>query len=168
METTIEKPREEITLDDKIRVMLSVFKDLLESFRDEAEKSIALLDVSVKTPLSEHIEKSLKRTPLEGMTNLSCEIDDQIKHIIEMAVIASFKINKGIIKGAYKTKTDFNDLHFCIVLNDDNIENRDKIFEFYETYELNERYILEKFPVYFQFVPDNLISKISTHDSISL
>jgi len=59
-----------------------------------------------------------------------------------------------------------NDLHYSIVLKNDNIENRNKIFDFFDKFDLLD--ISNKYPVYFQFVPVELIEKILVSESVKL
>lgn len=57
-----------------------------------------------------------------------------------------------------------NDLHYSIVLKDDNINIRTDFFSFLEKFDLMN--ISQKHPVYFQFIPEKLINKISYNEEI--
>lgn len=102
--------------------------------------------------------------PLSNIFNISSDVDNQAKIMIDRLVKSFLKHHSQIIKFAYRTKTYFNDLHYSIVLIEDNILNRSQILEFYEKYDLLE--ISHKFPVFLQFVPVELISKIPTSEEI--
>jgi hypothetical protein len=57
-----------------------------------------------------------------------------------------------------------DDLHYSIVLNEDTMDNRSILFEFfnvYDSFEIQRGHpISEKYPVLFQFVPFSLIQNV--------
>ncbi len=75
-----------------------------------------------------------------------------------------FKENNSIISSVYRSKTALNDLHYSIVLKEDNMENRNKIFQFFDNFDLLD--ISTKYPIYFQFVPVELTGKINYAEEI--
>ncbi len=154
--------------DNKIGQLKAIFYLLqtnLEEFKDEVDSSYELLKLGEKTNLSKHIEDTIE-DPLNSIFGISNEIDIQIKLMIDRIIKSFLNKNAGIIKEAFKTKTLLNDLHYSIVLKEDNISNRSKIFEFLDKFDLLD--ISKKYPVYFQFVPVELIGKISTIEKLKI
>ena len=149
----------------QLKAILYLLQTNLEEFKDEVDRSYELLKVGEKTDLSKKIENTIE-DPINSIFKLSSNIDDQIKEIVDRIVKAFLKHNSQVIQGAYRTKTSLNDLHYSIVLKNDNIENRNKIFDFFDKFDLLD--ISNKYPVYFQFVPVELIEKILVSESVKL
>jgi len=149
----------------QLKAILYLLQTNLEEFKEEVDRSYELLKIGEKTDLSKKLEDTLE-DPINSIFKLSSNIDHQIKEIVDRIVKAFLKHNSSIIQSAYKTKTSLNDLHYSIVLNSDDIENRNKIFDFFDKFDLLD--ISTKYPVYFQFVPAELIDKILTCESIRL
>ncbi len=166
MITETEDKKEQVN-SERIKSILFLLESFLDDYKNEIQNSSALLDVDIKTELSKKIENTLNN-PLHGIYNVSLEIDNQIKQLVELLVIAHFKKHQKIIKEAYKTKTAFNDLHYCIVLINDNEDTRNELFSFYDKYELLEADFAHKYPVHFQFVPYELIGKMFVSHKIEL
>jgi len=74
-------------------------------------------------------------------------------------------MHKNLIQEVLKTKSD-SDLHYCIVLREDTFENRNKVFSILDIYDGIEFSSL--FPVEFQFIPADLVSKIEFTEKITL
>lgn len=149
----------------QLKAILYLLQTNLEEFKDEVDRSYELLKVGEKTDLSKKIENTME-DPINSIFKLSSNIDDQIKEIVDRIVKAFLKHNSQVIQGAYRTKTSLNDLHYSIVLKEDNIENRNRIFDFFDKFDLLD--ISSKYPVYFQFVPIELIEKILVAESVKL
>jgi hypothetical protein len=137
----------------------------LEEFKDEVDRSYELLKIGERTDLSKRIENTLEN-PINSIFQLSSNIEQQIKEIIDRIVKGFLRHNSAIIYSAFRTKTTMNDLHYSVVLKDDNIDNRNAIFDFFDKFDLLEFSL--KHPVYFQFVPQELIDKILIQEHIKL
>jgi hypothetical protein len=148
---------------DQIKAILYLLQTHTEEFKAEIDRAYALLKVGEKTDLSNKIEKIMD-DPLSNIFQISSGVDTQAKELIDRLVKSFLNFNKEIIRQAFRTKTFFNDLHYSIVLREDNLNNREKMFEFFEKYDLLE--IADRFPVYLQFVPIELISKIPSSEEI--
>jgi hypothetical protein len=98
-----------------------------------------------------------------NLNNITNSIDDHIKNIVDSFVV-SFLKNNNKIKSAYKSKTYLNELHYSIVLSEDNSETRNSIFDFYDIY--SEVPFSNKYPVSLQIVPVELIGKININHQI--
>jgi hypothetical protein len=149
----------------QLKAILYLLQTNLEEFKDEVDRSYELLKVGEKTDLSKKIENTME-DPINSIFKLSSNIDNQIKEIVDRIVKAFLKHNSQVIHEAYRTKTSLNDLHYSIVLKTDNIDNRNKIFDFFDKFDLLD--IATKYPVYFQFVPIELIDKIHVSESVKL
>ncbi|WP_315816882.1 hypothetical protein [Paraflavitalea speifideaquila] len=139
-----------------MKSILYLLQNKLEEFKEEVDRSYELLKIGELTELSKKIEATLSN-PVDSVFHVSNNIDDQVKHIIDKFVNSFLRIKKPLITAAYRSKTSLNDLHYSIVLNDDNITNRNKVFDFFDKYDLLD--ISSKYPVYFQFVPIELVEK---------
>ncbi len=115
------------------------------------------------TDLTKKLEDTLSN-PIDSVFQVSNNIDSQVKHIVDIFVKSFLRRNKSLIASAYRSKTSLNDLHYSIVLKDDNIDNRNIIFDFFDKYDLFE--ISNKYPVYFQFVPVELVNKLNYSEEL--
>ena len=149
----------------QLKAILYILQTNLEEFKDEVDRSYELLKLGEKTDLSKKIEDTLS-DPIKSIFQLSTDIDNQIKEIVDRIVKSFLKHHSDIIREAFKTKTSMGDLHYSIVLKKDDIDNRNKIFDFFDKFDLLD--ISSKYPVYFQFVPAELIGKILVSEPITL
>ncbi|MHB8261751.1 MAG: hypothetical protein ACYDCN_13075 [Bacteroidia bacterium] len=147
----------------QLKAILYLLQTNLEEFKDEVDRSYELIKIGEKTDLSKKIETTID-DPINSIFKLSSNIDNQIKEIVDRIVKAFLKHNSSIIHGAYKTQTSLNDLHYSIVLKKDDMDNRNKIFDFFDKFDLLD--ISNKYPVYFQFVPSELIGKINITEEV--
>jgi len=150
---------------DQVKQLLFLLQTHLEEYKDEVDRSYELYKIGEKTNLSKKLENVIKN-PLSNIHDLSSNIDLQAKQIIDGIVKSFFKYNCKIIQTAYKTKTSSNDLHYSIVLKKDDIDNRNRIFDFFDKFYILD--ISDKYPVYFQFVPPELIGKMHLNEEIEL
>lgn len=150
----------------QLKAILYLLQTNLEGFKDEVDRSYDLLvKIGEKTDFTKSIEKMLN-DPLGNLGDISSNIDEQVKTIINTIAKGFFKENQSLISSVYRSNTSLNELHYSIVLKDDNIENRNKIFEFLDKLDLLD--ISTKYPIYFQFVPAELVSKINYIEEIKL
>lgn len=149
----------------QLKGILYLLQNKLEEFKDEVDRSYELLKIGELTNLSKEIENTLSN-PVDSVFQVSNNIDSQVKHIIDRFVNSFLRINKPLIVSAYKSKTSLNDLHYSIVLKEDNMDNRNRVFDFFDRYDLLD--ISTKYPVYFQFVPIELVEKINYSEELKL
>jgi len=149
----------------QLRAILYLLQTNLEEFSEEVERSYELLKLGEKTELSKTIEDSIE-DPLSSIFNISVDIDNRIKNIVDRIVKSYLKHNSAIVQTAYRTNTIKGDLHYSIVLKNDNMVNRNRIFDFFDKYDLLE--VSQKYPVYFQFVPVDLAEKIQVCEALEL
>lgn len=149
----------------EIQSILYLLQESLERFKNEADRSYELFKIGEKTPLTKHIEGFIKN-PLKNVLESSANIDMQVKSLISRLVENFFISKSEILQKVVLTKNANNDLYYSIVLKQDTIENRESIFSFFEVY--NQLDINYRYPVFFQFVPVELIGKINTDLELNL
>ena len=147
----------------QLRAILYLLQTNLEEFKDEVDRSYELLKIGEMTELTKKIEGTLSN-PMDSVLNVSNNIDGQVKQIVDIFVKSFFRKNKETVSATYRSKTSLNDLHYSIVLKEDNIENRNKIFDFFDKYDLLE--IANRYPVYFQFIPAELVNKLNYSEEL--
>lgn len=76
-----------------------------------------------------------------------------------------FVNNKSLIDKVLLSYTTLNNLHYSIVLKDDNIDNRNVIFEFLNSYDLLD--VASKHPICFQFIPIALAHTINSAEELT-
>ena len=147
----------------QLKAILYLLQTNLEEFKDEVDASYALLSIGEKTPLSKKLEKTLEN-PVKDIFQFSNKIDNQVNQILDKIIRGYFKKNYFALEKVFKTRESLNDLHYSIVLKDDNIKNRDIFFEFLNKIDLAN--ISQKHNVYFQFIPSQLVDKIKFNEEI--
>ncbi len=149
----------------QLKAILYLLQTNLEEFKDEVDRSYELIKIGEMTDLSKKLETTLSN-PLSNIFEISKNIDTEVKYIVDKFVKSFLRSNKGVVSSAYRSKTSMNDLHYSIVLSDDNMANRNKIFDFFDRYDLLD--IASKYPVYFQFVPAELVEKVTYSEVVNL
>ena len=150
----------------QIKAILYLLQTNLDEFKNEVDKSYELLRIGEKTDLSKMIEETLS-DPFRSIFNVSSKIDKEVRDIVNRITIGYFKsIKKSTISQVYQNKSHRNDLYYAIVLEEDSIENRSMVFDFFDSYEQLD--IAERFPVFFQFVPAELTGKLKHMEKVTL
>lgn len=147
----------------QLKAILYLLQTNLEELKDEVDSSYELLKIGEKTSFSEKLLKKIDN-PIKDIFEFSSNIDDQVDYILDRVVRGYLKKKHDIIDRAFKTKESINDLHYSIVLKEDNTENRMAIFSFLNNFDLMD--ITEKHPIYFQFIPRKLIDKINYSEEV--
>lgn len=148
-----------------LKAILYLLQTNLEGFKDEVDRSYELLKIGEKTDLTKKLEKTLNN-PLGHLGEISMNIDEQVKNIIDTFAKSFFKQNQKLISSVYRSKTSLNELHYSIVLKEDNIDNRTQVFEFLNKFDLFD--LSSKYPVFFQFVPVELVNNINYAEELKL
>ncbi|WAC15267.1 hypothetical protein [Dyadobacter pollutisoli] len=153
------------TTDKKLTSILYLLQTQLEEMKDEADRSYELHKIGEKTDLVKYIEQRLD-DPFGGLVKMSNNLDSQLKDLLNVFVKHFLRSNRELISSAYLDKTQREDLNYSIILNEDSLESRIAILNFYEIYDQIEPTL--KFPVHFQFVPDQLADRISYKEKLDL
>jgi hypothetical protein len=149
--------------DDLFGEILLILRKHFDESIEDIELTKKLSKLGAKTQLHQIIEKALEDS-LKATWDASVSIDKQFMSILDLIIQAYFKELKDVVETVYKTKTTGNVLHYSVVLKEDNMENRNAVYEFFDDYETSE--YSEKYPIYFQVVPPGLINKINTEKKI--
>lgn len=149
----------------QLQAILYLLQTHLEDLKKEVDRSYELLKIGELTDLSKKIENTLN-SPFGNILEISKDIDDKVKQVLNSFVSSFFKYRHDLIQAVFKSKTPLDELYYSIVLREDNLENRNKIFEFYNKFDLLD--ISNRYPVYFQFVPKELLGKIKYIEEIKI
>jgi len=122
-----------------------------------------LLPLGVKTEVVQFWE-GIANNPMNALMDTVDFMDDRMNTVITDFVKDYLISKKSLIATALKSDTGNKDLHFCIALKKDSLTNRMKINEFFSHY-YGVR-ISTKYPVYFQFVPKEVVDKLKVAEKI--
>lgn len=147
----------------EVQAMLNWLRTYAKERQNEAALSSKVLEAGATTNLTRSIEEMLS-DPVGSLYKISNAVDTPMKELVNTLVQIFFKINKALLSSAYRSKTPLNKFHYSIVLKEDNMENRNKIFDFLDMYDLLG--FSNKYPVYFQFVPAELASKVNYSEEL--
>jgi len=148
-----------------LKAILYLLQNNLEEFGREVNSSYELLKLGEKTKLTEAIEHALN-DPMGNINNISLEIDQQIKNMLDIFVGSFFNFKKEIVHSAYRNDDSGTNLTYYIVLKVDNYETRDSMFDFFDKYDEYE--ISYRYKIFFQFVPIEFESKIRAKHKLQL
>ena len=150
---------------EELKAILYLLQTNIDSIKDEVDTSYALLELGAKTKLSAKIEQTIDN-PLKEFIDFSKNIDMNVNIILIKYTKGFFNKNKSLINRVFKTNANESDLHFSIVLKVDTIENRSVFFDFLD--KLEGSGINQNKNILFQFIPKNLIDKVSFAEEINL
>lgn len=143
----------------------AMIEHFLTEVVSELERGRELLDIDVKTKVMSDLEGVLN-DPLTSLMRTSNNIDAQLKRLFDIYAVKFLKAHTDVIAAAYKSVTNDNTLWYGIVLKDDNIENRDIVYSFFDSFPFNE--IQERCPIIFQITPPVLVDKILNRQDLNL
>lgn len=142
--------------------------DMVRGFLSFLEREVSTsrmaLNSGVHTNLTADLEKYFTN-PLEALIESSASVDKNIQKMVVTIFDSFLKSQKEVISCAYK-HIDKNILHYFLVLNKDNFENRDIFFQFLDQYE--SLGIDHKLPAHFQFLPKTEIGKNDSLEELNL
>lgn len=138
--------------------VLSFVQDHHQKTAEEVGISKTLLELGVTDKVSSQWQ-SIIDNPIENMHAIKKNIDTTFVGISNTIVSSFLSSHKEIISKVFMIGCDSNDMHYGIVLKRDNLTNRDLILKFFDHY--NKLDWAHSYPVYFQFIPAKLISKIT-------
>jgi hypothetical protein len=151
--------------DKRLKAILYLLQERLEEFKREVDRSYELLSIGELTDLSKQIKESITSGPLSGIIDVSNDIDMKMKQLLDSFVVSFFKYRQDVIDTVLRCENSSHELYYAITLKEDDIDNRNKIFEFYDKYDLLD--ISNRYPIYFQFVPKELRKKIKVGEMIN-
>jgi hypothetical protein len=133
--------------------------ELKGSIRDTA----AMLPLGVDTDLVVFIKKTMEY-PIYQLLEMKKGVDETVVSFISLVIKRFFENHRNKILRAFRTDTKNSDLHFSIVLKDDNAEDREMIFAFLRNYK--DSNLGRTFPVHFQFIPKHVADKVLVKEII--
>jgi len=139
----------------------------LEKFITEVKRSYALYKVGQKTDFVKNIEKSLQANPIDSLTSLAENIDEQVLFFLNDQVEHFFKHKASLLTSAHKIRTERKlDLYYLLVLKQDSMDNREILFSFLDEYDLKP--ISRKYPIYFKFTTEALLPGFNIEKTIDI
>jgi hypothetical protein len=139
-------------------------RELLAMMKRDVDTSTELHDIGISTDLASRLERLLVN-PIESMLDSYNNLFTHMKSTMNEITLNYFSLHKDLISKLFNASRP-NDLTYYIVLNDDNIENRGKFFEFLSQYETLG--FQEKVPICIKFLPVRVLEKSGLKDEIIL
>ena len=145
--------------------LLDYLGEFTEELNQDIETSKTLSDIGVGNSLTNFLDEVL-RDPLKASVNSIVAQEKLIAIYLDRAVRNFLKSKKRLIYKAYKTYEDPTILHYCIILNNDTLENRGKLRA------LKGSLILagldDRFPIMFQYIPKEWEAELTIYETINL
>lgn len=152
-------------LESDLKGILFLLQNNLEGFKAEVDRSYELLTkIGERTDFVKEIESSLVN-PLPSLSEYSKQLDENVTEIVDGLVKSFFSHRSDFILNAYRSHNPPNNLHYSVVLKEDNIDTRDAFLDFFEYYDRFD--ISYRYPVRFQFVPLELIDNIRKAEEVT-
>lgn len=149
----------------QLKALLYLLQTNLEEFKNDVDASYELLKIGEKTELSKKLEQKIDN-PIGDLFQFYNKIDIQVSQILQKIIFEYFKKNKERIEKVFKTNESLTDLHYSIVLKDDNIENRTYFFEFLNKLDLENLSLKHK--ILFQFIPAQIADKVKFSQELTI
>lgn len=151
--------------DDIIRYILQAVEARVNELKEKVKLSTDVLPLGIHTDLTTQI-KQVVEDPLTHLLTTKKNLNSTIASLITTVVKEYFLLHKDKIYKAFITDAPTNnDLHFSIVLNDDNEDDRSLIFSLLRDYKHTN--LWESYPIYFQIVPQEICNKINGKEIFS-
>lgn len=147
--------------DDALRVLLGMTQERFQQHADDAGANRELLDIGVKGEIAQQIEDFMI-DPFMAIYGTRLKVDEGMADLINNIVVGFLKSRRSLIASA--VRSDVDDLHYCIALNEDNLENRCEILRFSANYK--DLDFASKYPVHLQIVPQRLMGKVKSKGQI--
>ncbi len=135
---------------------LSLLNYVTEKLSEDAKSSLYLRNKGIDTQMSLDIEKVLEN-PIQHLLDFGTSVNAQILGVVNTSVKAYFLSKKEYIKSAFEEQG--HPLHFYIILNEDNRENRSEMNEFFDYYFIED--YSDRFPVIFTYTTPERAGRIA-------
>lgn len=153
------KTTNDTAVKERLYKFFYLLQDDLEKFKVEVEKSYELFKVGEKTPFTEALEDYAKN-PTKSFFSNANEITKVAQSMINGWVTIHLKKNLDILsKAMHYQKNADGGLYYYVSLKKDSSENRRKILEFFDRYDVTG--LSFRYPVFIQFLPKELVGKIN-------
>jgi hypothetical protein len=142
---------------NQVSEILGILQQTVEQLKQEVDTTCILHQLGAETTLSRMIQETVS-DPAKSLFSLATQINKQVKDLIVEFTQGYFKeVNRNLPLRVFQCAFNADDLFFLIVLESDNYDNRSRVFDFFDTYDMLD--ISRKFPVTFQFTPETYLSK---------
>lgn len=143
----------EESMDSRVHEILGILGKHHADKAQGAKDGQNFLQMGIKTEDAQYVE-SVLNNPVQFFIGNKKKSDGQMNTMLTLLLTAHLSKYKELIRTAYKTDLHSDDLHFCVNLKEDTIDNRILINDFFETY----RYMCDaECPLYIQFVSDKIV-----------
>jgi hypothetical protein len=151
--------------EDRLMDFISHCSYAIGNYKKDVDMGKAMLELGSKTEAIQKLE-TFCFNPIQGMLDMREQADRTLFKVVNSFMSVFFVTNKekGLIKNVFK-KNNENSLLYFIVLNNDDFDNRNEIFDFLSYYSTLD--LADKIPVYFQIVPEFLSSKFEHEEIIA-
>ena len=148
-------------MDSVLHDFLGWLGNIHQSSVIEAGESQSFLNMGIKTQFAQKVEEFLKN-PIDTIYKNRQIIDTSLRNMIN-EMVSVYLVSKNNSKNNFISKvvlipSEGNVLYYCISLKEDVLNNRIEINDFYDFYDFYS--LSSTYPVYFQFVSDNLMPQI--------
>lgn len=138
----------------ELKSIVDLFANIFSDLSNDAEFSSGLLELDIKSSFAQKIDEAVKN-PLQTSFKSLELLENAIVEMLVSIVKSFFIENKDIINSVYFAKEKNNLLHYSIILNNYNLENKNIFNKFISAYEQTD--YASRFPIVFQIIPDSLI-----------
>lgn len=149
----------------KVPAVLENFMALIDNLKHTAQYSQVSWNNGIKSELATKIEAYFD-DPAQYTFGVFSSLVKDVAEFIDAILKGYFPQKKDVIQRVSRTKTNGNDLHYCIVLKRDTLKSRREVSQFLYYYLSQE--VSQYIPVYFQFVPAIVADKIQYSEDIPL
>lgn len=144
--------------DEIINYILKAMEARVDEVKGNIDTSQRMLPFNVDTDLISSIKKLIS-DPLSQLMPIKQDVDTTIGGLITHVVKQYLLLHKDKIQKAIIVDTGSNshELHFWIVLTEDNSDNRAAVYSLLADYKATD--LWETYPIYFQIVPQGVADK---------
>jgi hypothetical protein len=161
MDATIQK--EPVHKTDELKDVVGMLKNVFGDLCNDASISSMLLDINIQDAFSKRISAIMDKPLLSSFDALQ-GIEMAIKDMLNKSVEDFLNSNKKYIRKVYRLKHAGTVLHYSIVLKDDDLHKRSKLYSFISDYKNTK--ISARFPIVFQSIPKDLENDFKEEFSI--
>lgn len=151
--------------DQIIHNALQILEKRIDELKGDIGISKSMLPLNVDTDLTAEMKKWIKN-PLAQFVNVKKDMDATIATMITELLKKFFVFHKDKVQKAIIIDNGNNnhELHFGIILKNDNEENRGAVYSILTDYKSTS--LWEDFPIYFQILPKGIAERINQKEVI--
>jgi hypothetical protein len=143
-----------------------VVREVLDSFAQQANQSAMLLQHSVEDSLATFVRQMITN-PLQAVFSTHERMENTVLSVLHTIVVSFFScLPHNTFHAIYRLSEQ--DMYYFLVLEEDSLWLRAEIYQFLSWYESNNTMDIERFPIYFHFVPKSLMLELAPYLEIKL